>query len=194
VVVLHGPAGIGKTQLALEFCNRKALDFSTVFWINAESTQSIKVAYKDFANTLLDFYAAQSRECSDFYDQFSQHMGLGLLMNSWKADDPKLDSTSLIIDSMKEWFSIENNKDWLMIFDNVDDQNDLDITAFFPNAVRGRILLISRDTICVKKHKSKELKLEGMKEEESRELLLQKYHNDHSEDDGKFSTVVLHTF
>lgn len=38
---LHGLGGVGKTQLALEYAYRYALEYSAVFWIEAESAASI---------------------------------------------------------------------------------------------------------------------------------------------------------
>src|SRR5258708_14493004 len=39
---LHGLGGIGKTQVALEYAYRHALDYSAVFWIGAETIESIR--------------------------------------------------------------------------------------------------------------------------------------------------------
>ena len=39
--VLHGLGGIGKTQVALEYAYRHALEYSAVFWIGAETEESI---------------------------------------------------------------------------------------------------------------------------------------------------------
>lgn len=39
--VLHGLGGIGKTQVALEYAYRYALEYSAVFWIGAETEESI---------------------------------------------------------------------------------------------------------------------------------------------------------
>ncbi len=38
---LHGLGGIGKTQIALEYAYRYALEYSAVFWIEAETAESI---------------------------------------------------------------------------------------------------------------------------------------------------------
>src|SRR6266852_9219511 len=38
---LHGLGGVGKTQIALEYVYRHALNYSAVFWIGAETAESI---------------------------------------------------------------------------------------------------------------------------------------------------------
>jgi tetratricopeptide (TPR) repeat protein/transcriptional regulator with XRE-family HTH domain len=38
---LHGLGGVGKTQLALEYVYRHALEYSTVFWIEAETEETV---------------------------------------------------------------------------------------------------------------------------------------------------------
>src|SRR5450432_3974495 len=38
---LHGLGGIGKTQIALEYAYRHALEYSAVFWIGAETEEQI---------------------------------------------------------------------------------------------------------------------------------------------------------
>lgn len=38
---LHGLGGVGKTQIALEYAYRHALEYSAVFWIGAETSESI---------------------------------------------------------------------------------------------------------------------------------------------------------
>ena len=38
---LHGLGGVGKTQIALEYAYRHALEYSAVFWIGAETEESI---------------------------------------------------------------------------------------------------------------------------------------------------------
>lgn len=41
---LHGLGGIGKTQIALEYAYRYALNYSAVFWIEAETIESIQAS------------------------------------------------------------------------------------------------------------------------------------------------------
>ncbi len=40
-MALHGLGGIGKTQIALEYAYRYALEYSAVFWVRAESSETI---------------------------------------------------------------------------------------------------------------------------------------------------------
>jgi tetratricopeptide (TPR) repeat protein/transcriptional regulator with XRE-family HTH domain len=50
---LHGLGGIGKTQIALEYAYRHALEYSAVFWITAEIGEQIVASLLRIAETLL---------------------------------------------------------------------------------------------------------------------------------------------
>ncbi|KAF3896736.1 LipA and NB-ARC domain-containing protein [Trichophyton interdigitale] len=49
------------------------------------------------------------------------------------------------VDSLKRWFSRQTNRDWLLIFDGIDNLVSVKITEYFPNASWGHIILTSRD-------------------------------------------------
>ena len=49
---LHGLGGVGKTQLALEYAYRHALDYSAVFWVMAEKEEHIQASLRRIAETL----------------------------------------------------------------------------------------------------------------------------------------------
>ena len=49
---LHGLGGVGKTQIALEYTYRHALDYSAVFWIGAETVESIISSLLHIADVL----------------------------------------------------------------------------------------------------------------------------------------------
>jgi tetratricopeptide (TPR) repeat protein/DNA-binding XRE family transcriptional regulator len=49
---LHGLGGVGKTQIALEYAYRHALEYSAVFWIGAETEESIVASLLRIAEML----------------------------------------------------------------------------------------------------------------------------------------------
>ncbi len=51
-LALHGLGGIGKTQIALEYAYRHALEYSAVFWIAAETEEQIISSLRRIAKTL----------------------------------------------------------------------------------------------------------------------------------------------
>lgn len=50
--VLYGLGGVGKTQIALEYAYRYAQEYTAVFWIGAESLESITSSYLSIATLL----------------------------------------------------------------------------------------------------------------------------------------------
>ena len=49
---LHGLGGVGKTQIALEYAYRHALEYSAVFWLGAETAENIVSSLLRIAETL----------------------------------------------------------------------------------------------------------------------------------------------
>jgi hypothetical protein len=45
VVVVHGPGGIGKTQLAVKFARKHHRHFSAVFWLDGSSEASLEQSF-----------------------------------------------------------------------------------------------------------------------------------------------------
>lgn len=51
-VALHGLAGVGKTQTALEYAYHHALEYTATFWINAETEESMLASFATLARLL----------------------------------------------------------------------------------------------------------------------------------------------
>lgn len=70
-----------------------------------------------------------------------------------KLGDPKIDLED-VIRGVRQWLSLPSNRQWLLIFDNVDrdhtnsqDLHSYDVKDFFPDADHGSIIITSRLSI-----------------------------------------------
>ncbi|KAF4984122.1 hypothetical protein FZEAL_615 [Fusarium zealandicum] len=97
IVCLFGTYGVGKSQLAADFARRYGNEFTSVFWIDARSEQLMK---HDIA-----LIEADGEESNN------------------KFSDAEVDFRE---QTMLEWLSTPANRGWLMIFDDVDGQQDMD--------------------------------------------------------------------
>lgn len=133
-VALDGIGGVGKSQIAIEYCWRfkEAHPETHVFWVHAGSVGRFDQAYKSIA-----------RRCQ---------------ISGW--DRPGENTLQLVY----EWLSDEGNGSWLMIIDNADDkcvfsnqvQEDasqkagsdddaLNLLSYFPQTANGLFLITSRN-------------------------------------------------
>ena len=56
-VVIYGTGGMGKTQLALNYVFSFHREYSAVFWVNAASEQTLKLAFTDIMQDLIHTHA-----------------------------------------------------------------------------------------------------------------------------------------
>ncbi|KAL6692957.1 P-loop containing nucleoside triphosphate hydrolase protein [Trichoderma pleuroticola] len=114
-IALWGAAGIGKTQIALEYANRLWSEgFNVIIWISSETKAERAKCYSDAARQL------QFKEFSETNTpEKNQHLVLQWLQ---RTDVP-----------------------WLLIFDNVESQADLQ--SYWPTVGQGRILITCRSEI-----------------------------------------------
>ncbi|MCJ1405368.1 hypothetical protein MMC11_008595 [Xylographa trunciseda] len=80
VVVLEGPEGVGKTQLALEYCYQanKLDQFRTVFWLDASTEESLCLGLESMSATIRRTKQGSRTEKIDFIKKF-----LGELWHPW---------------------------------------------------------------------------------------------------------------
>ncbi|KAL3418551.1 kinesin light chain [Phlyctema vagabunda] len=123
-VAIVGIGGIGKSQIAIEYCYvlRHQLPESYIFWIYCGSIERIKQSYEDIARLLK--------------------------LPGW--EDPGSDKLQMVYD----WFCHGTKYKWLIVLDNCDDsdllfepQSQLDrpLISYLPESDSGRILITSRD-------------------------------------------------
>lgn len=80
-IVLFGPGGVGKTQIALEYVNRHQNNYSSIIWIDGTSPESVRRSFTDVASQLLDHYDAYSLNSTSIYRRLVkvfQPPGIGL--------------------------------------------------------------------------------------------------------------------
>ncbi|KAF2816881.1 FabD/lysophospholipase-like protein [Mytilinidion resinicola] len=131
VFVLHGLSGMGKTQLAVEFARRHHRKFSSVFWLDGRTEDSLKQSIATCASRIPEGQIAESsRACS-------------------ATGDGDIDA---VVRDVEGWLSLPDNTDWLMVFDNVDrdserrdaDPDAYNVTRYLSGADHGSVLVTTR--------------------------------------------------
>ncbi|MCJ1282218.1 hypothetical protein MMC26_001541 [Xylographa opegraphella] len=76
IVVLEGPEGVGKTQLALEYCYRanKLEQFPTIFWLDASTSESLCLGLESIAATVRRSKQGTRSEKLDFVQRFLREL------------------------------------------------------------------------------------------------------------------------
>jgi hypothetical protein len=152
--IVSGLGGIGKTQLAIQFVKLHEDKFSSTFFIDAHSQESV-------SRTFLGIHLLLWGDCN------KQASGI--------VDESKMLDTRMISEVL-DWFCLDGNTRWLLIFDNVDrqpsDPDGIDITAFFPPCNRGSILITTRlNPLEVDRLSKPQIVLQPMSHNESSSLL-----------------------
>jgi hypothetical protein len=131
IQVVHGLGGIGKTQLAVEFARRHHRQFSSVFWLDGRSRDTLKHSIAGHASRIPQ---GQIVETSRTH-----------------ADNSGADVDAVVKDVMA-WLARSDNTAWLLIFDNVDrehkvqggDPDAYDIKRYLSGADHGSVLVTTR--------------------------------------------------
>lgn len=131
VFVLHGLGGIGKTQLVVEFARLHHRRFSSVFWLDGRSRDSLK---RSIASSASRIAADQISETSRTYSA---------------GGSGELD---VVVKEVMGWLARPDNTDWLLVIDNVDrdydslnlDPDTYDVREYFSGAEHGAVLITTR--------------------------------------------------
>jgi hypothetical protein len=104
VFVVHGLGGIGKTQLAIEFARKHQDSFTAVFWLNGKNREMLVRSLASIAKRLP--HAEK-------------------LISSIE-DVENIEEMEKRARKVLEWFAIEGNSKWLLIFDNIDKDSGIE--------------------------------------------------------------------
>lgn len=127
VFAICGLGGMGKTEIAREFCRRHKTTFDAVFWVVADEAAKLDHQYQKIS---LALGLEEPSECK------SQAVSRELVKR-WLAD-PQRSAPGNASTAPEEQLAAT----WLLIFDNADDPNIL--ADFWPQG-NGSILITSRD-------------------------------------------------
>ena len=128
--VLQGLGGIGKTQLAIAYARKHQEVYSAILWVNGNSKDTLLQSLAAFAIYARIDGIQQSR--------------VDLIRHCQEIAEKA--------DAVLRWLALERNRQWLIVFDNVDrdyraeaeDPLAYDIESFFPAADHGSILITTR--------------------------------------------------
>ncbi|PVI06673.1 hypothetical protein DM02DRAFT_709310 [Periconia macrospinosa] len=117
-VALVGLGGMGKSQLAIEFCRRieEAFPHMWVFWVHASSRRRFEQGYRGIAE------ATKMISC----------------------DYHRINETN-VLRMVRSWLCDRRNGRWLMVVDNADDAGVAELLSdHLPQSPNGSILITSR--------------------------------------------------
>jgi hypothetical protein len=123
---------MGKTQLAITYARRHKEKYTAIFWLNANSEDSLRLSFRDVAQQVLRHHPSTT-------------------MLSSVDQDKDLDQ---VVSEVKSWLDFPQNARWLIIYDNFNnpkisgnpDNSAVDIRQFLPRSDHGSIIITTRSS------------------------------------------------
>jgi hypothetical protein len=135
ICVVHGLGGMGKTQLAIEYARLHKTLYTSFFWLDGKTEESL------IQSLLLVASRLPKGQIPDIDIQKIKG----------------LDESRKVAQEVLQWFALKDNTQWLLIFDNIDktsyeeeesDQHpgfaSYDISQYFPRSDTGSIIITTR--------------------------------------------------
>jgi hypothetical protein len=156
VFVVHGPGGMGKTQIAAKYARDHQEDYSAIFWIDGFSKGRLQQSFLDAARRLPE-------------NQLQANVAAEL--SSAKVD------LRVVMEGVLQWLSLPGNWKWLLIIDNVDrefrgpgkDEEGFNPKEAMPHSDHGAVLITSR--LSSLQHIGETLPLGPVSDNEAKEIL-----------------------
>lgn len=135
ICVIHGLGGMGKTQLGIEYARLHKAFYTSFFWLDGKTEVSL------IQSLLLIVPRLPKGQIPDIDTR------------RMKGLEESRDAAQEVL----QWFAIQNNTKWLLIFDNIDKTSfdeetsyqhtvvsSYDITQYFPRGDTGSIIITTR--------------------------------------------------
>jgi hypothetical protein len=169
-IVIHATGGMGKTQLVLQYIARHSKQFSSVFWVNASTLETMQTSFIAVAEQLIKHYAKLQKRYPPDYFGIAHRLDMAGIVDNKGRITVSEDSPSHVVKAVQAWLALDGNDNWLIVFDNVDDLESFDVSESFPYSnSAGNVIITTRRRECMEYGNGFELN--QMEENESTELL-----------------------
>ncbi|EGX49042.1 hypothetical protein AOL_s00079g263 [Orbilia oligospora ATCC 24927] len=145
---ITGLGGAGKTQIALEYAYRYKKDFTSIFWIHAESEGSIQRSILTAMQQIVDEQAkyafpGRNPNCSLISDVLKMPR---LIDEDCIIQAPNSKDQVKLKNAFISWLESHphNSHEWLLVLDNADDLEAVNLEDYLPKLGWGSILITSR--------------------------------------------------
>ncbi|KIM75579.1 hypothetical protein PILCRDRAFT_670138 [Piloderma croceum F 1598] len=147
-VILNGTGGIGTSRIAAEYIYAHRRDYEIVFWVNAETLESIRSGYVDIAQQLVDcIFKTSGRSDPNSgatYKSVAHDLGLDGLVDSNGIVSSWVGDMERIVITVRGLLSHDSSGKWLMVLDNADNLNSVPFDNLIPMGSSGNVLLTSQ--------------------------------------------------
>ena len=144
VVVLHGLAGSGKTEIALHYANLHSSSFVSILWITSTTLALVQKSFVTIAQLIIHTYAATIPVTPPPYGKIADMIGIAGLIDSNGLIIDSGNKVETIVEAVISWLNDPRNGPWLLIFDNYDEPRSFPLREYFPKNTRGKILVTTR--------------------------------------------------
>ena len=162
ILVLSGPGGIGKSQMARHYALQHRETYDSLFWTSGKSEQSLRTGIARIAELIPLPRVLDTNQ--------------KLLKNEGDIERAML--------AVNSWFASAGNTRWLVVVDNVDnyveqDDNEevsraaggYDVTRYLPSVAHGTVIITSRLSFLARSLGAQNLGIGDMTLEEGLQLL-----------------------
>jgi hypothetical protein len=147
VVVLSGPGGIGKTQLALGYVRRHRSEFDNILWFNATSLDKLGADFRAAASKIVESCMEKCPDDPPPPNEWIEYLGLKFTLQSTQMDELRqsmLDEIALPVLKMLNGVMGTRNGRSLLVFDGYDDPKTIELKSYLGPSQTLRVIITSR--------------------------------------------------
>lgn len=149
VVVLHGPGGYGKSEIAHEYAYISQQHYTSVIWIDATSSSTIKTSAESFLDKIAVHWPLAQKipiTSSKDYMVIARKLGIEINYNEESSFDRNMLRTKFAEDPvgiLGNWLALQDNNRWLIVAENFNNSEETSktLTSLIPNNDVGHLIM-----------------------------------------------------